>query len=136
MDSCSICLENEPCEIYVLNCDHVFHKKCITDWLMRNPTCPLCRMPVDADARYVHDDIMSEARRRTLKTLKDIIRNTAMMFEIISPNMHGFTNEINEFLMSDLGQQLLEKAASGTDSQTMQPLLGSLLFAACMKYFG
>jgi hypothetical protein len=24
-------------------CIHAFHKECITDWLLRNPRCPLCR---------------------------------------------------------------------------------------------
>eukprot|EP00542_Grammatophora_oceanica_P020121 CAMPEP_0194030434 /NCGR_PEP_ID=MMETSP0009_2-20130614/3922_1 /TAXON_ID=210454 /ORGANISM="Grammatophora oceanica, Strain CCMP 410" /LENGTH=359 /DNA_ID=CAMNT_0038670381 /DNA_START=245 /DNA_END=1324 /DNA_ORIENTATION=- len=24
-------------------CPHAFHTECITDWLLRNPTCPLCR---------------------------------------------------------------------------------------------
>jgi len=24
-------------------CIHAFHKECITDWLLRNPKCPLCR---------------------------------------------------------------------------------------------
>jgi hypothetical protein len=28
----------------VLLCDHIFCSKCITKWLNKNPTCPLCRM--------------------------------------------------------------------------------------------
>jgi len=27
-----------------LDCIHTFHKDCILDWLMRNPTCPNCRL--------------------------------------------------------------------------------------------
>ncbi|KAM7540337.1 hypothetical protein Aperf_G00000022941 [Anoplocephala perfoliata] len=39
---CSICFQrlNDPRS---LSCDHVFCRKCITDWLMTNNACPFCR---------------------------------------------------------------------------------------------
>ena len=42
---CMICLtEFEPHDsIGGLMCHHIFHKKCIYEWLTRNPSCPLCR---------------------------------------------------------------------------------------------
>ena len=49
--TCSICLEDirfkQHCKI--LKCNHVFHKKCISRWLMNEcekPTCPCCRADV------------------------------------------------------------------------------------------
>lgn len=43
--SCSICLEeykkNE--KIFLSNCEHIFHSKCINSWLNNNITCPICR---------------------------------------------------------------------------------------------
>jgi len=50
-DKCSICLEdykkNDKC--VKLNCSHIFHKKCLSDWFKNqiskseNLNCPLCR---------------------------------------------------------------------------------------------
>ena len=43
-DTCTICLEvvsETP-----LKCGHVFHKKCIKQWLKNNDTCPNCRTEV------------------------------------------------------------------------------------------
>ena len=42
---CSICLEEfkEKEKIITLECDHYYHRTCITDWLKKEPTCPLCR---------------------------------------------------------------------------------------------
>lgn len=44
--TCSICLENfERTEVCVLDCKHIFHHKCIKDWLIKDslrPKCPVC----------------------------------------------------------------------------------------------
>ena len=39
--TCAICYE--PGE-YQLDCGHIFHKSCITQW--KKKTCPLCRAPI------------------------------------------------------------------------------------------
>lgn len=42
---CSICCEDfeDISEIKTLICKHIFHKKCVDDWLVISNTCPLCR---------------------------------------------------------------------------------------------
>jgi hypothetical protein len=45
---CSICLEDlkiieENNEIVVLKCSHLFHKKCIDEWINVQHVCPLCK---------------------------------------------------------------------------------------------
>lgn len=43
-ESCSICLEALSVSATVpLQCQHVFHEKCIKDWLKRQSNCPNCR---------------------------------------------------------------------------------------------
>ena len=42
-EECSICLSpllNEP--QLTMECSHKYHKTCITAWLKRKTTCPLC----------------------------------------------------------------------------------------------
>ena len=52
-DNCSICLEKINKKSIKLNCNHIFHKKCITLWIKEtnnNPdleiTCPLCKINI------------------------------------------------------------------------------------------
>jgi len=45
---CTICLadyEENDCEIVVLNCGtrHVFHEKCLLEWIKKQEYCPICR---------------------------------------------------------------------------------------------
>ena len=42
---CAICLEHSgpACR---LECGHSFHAECLAKWLVRSPTCPLCRARV------------------------------------------------------------------------------------------
>ena len=47
--NCSICLANfefEESATKLPECTHLFHHPCITHWLQKSPTCPLCRTPV------------------------------------------------------------------------------------------
>ena len=45
-NDCTICLEefNNDEEIIKLKCNHLFHSKCIDDWIKKNQSCPLCRL--------------------------------------------------------------------------------------------
>ena len=30
-------------QVVILNCEHIFHKSCIIEWLSNSKCCPLCR---------------------------------------------------------------------------------------------
>ena len=49
---CSICLSEYPVGSYmlILPCGHAFHSRCLTRWLSRSHTCPLCRASCAEDA--------------------------------------------------------------------------------------
>ena len=110
---CSICFEelnNE--EEYVLNCNHKYHRDCISRWLHTNPTCPLCRQPVDADPRYVQDEIMSEERRLQIEELEKILLLSARGLEWLFPeqlNIEGesFTGQFKTALETNDGKKVL-----------------------------
>jgi|GEM_PF-4473999 len=59
-DSCSICIdpieEEGDKKIKVLkDCGHIFHKTCINEWIVINPTCPLCRTIVKSLSRTIQE---------------------------------------------------------------------------------
>ena len=44
-NSCSICLEYHDEYTIKLNCNHIYHKKCLAK--LNKYTCPLCRKKID-----------------------------------------------------------------------------------------
>lgn len=63
---CSICLKPVRRTKEVLECNHIFHKRCIDYWYMRSPTCPMCRAPIvdaevanwqEAFGQVLHDEL-------------------------------------------------------------------------------
>ena len=43
---CLICHEDIKCKQFyrqLPTCEHKYHKKCIDQWIFKNPTCPTCR---------------------------------------------------------------------------------------------
>lgn len=43
---CSICLEPLLKNVYALPCAHVYHEKCIREWMKKSHSCPICYNPV------------------------------------------------------------------------------------------
>ena len=48
---CVICINKIESNEYIrkLKCNHLFHKKCVDNWLKKNidnPSCPLCRIKI------------------------------------------------------------------------------------------
>lgn len=51
---CSICFTNvqKVTQVKTLSCGHDFHMKCVWKWIVKNPSCPICREPVDKLPAY------------------------------------------------------------------------------------
>lgn len=47
-EPCCICLRacDKACDIKSTNCEHVFHKVCLNNWLNKSHNCPMCRRTV------------------------------------------------------------------------------------------
>lgn len=45
MNICSICLDPVVADSHMTTCNHQFHRSCLTEWITRSPSCPLCRRP-------------------------------------------------------------------------------------------
>lgn len=54
-DTCAICLENHNNndDVIILDCKHIYHKDCISEWLREHETCPVCRGVVGSDSESV-----------------------------------------------------------------------------------
>ena len=49
-EMCGICFEMLDTEdkcIYLRDCKHMYHMKCINQWRKHNNTCPSCRQSID-----------------------------------------------------------------------------------------
>ena len=47
-ESCVICMDEykDGDKLYVLGCNHEYHRDCVKDWLVKQRNCPLCRKEV------------------------------------------------------------------------------------------
>lgn len=55
-ESCAICLVDyeQGDRVVTSNCQHVFHRDCMAEWVLLNMDCPCCReLFVDPDAASV-----------------------------------------------------------------------------------
>lgn len=50
---CVICKQPYECPVSLSICNHTFCKKCISLWLLQNPTCPICRNSSCEQSSYV-----------------------------------------------------------------------------------
>ena len=58
--NCSICMMRNNFNTLKLDCSHIFHKECISKWLVRKTTCPYCRRGVSQEF-LTQNDIESVA---------------------------------------------------------------------------
>nr|AAB63316.1 transcriptional protein [Equid alphaherpesvirus 1] len=55
-ERCPICLEDPSNYSMALPCLHAFCYVCITRWIRQNPTCPLCKVPVESVVHTIESD--------------------------------------------------------------------------------
>lgn len=64
---CPICFENVSTGERKLGCNHVFHAACISKWLEKAHTCPVCRAAVAADLDVVPMSVVLSRFMRVLR---------------------------------------------------------------------
>lgn len=80
-ETCCICLDNyhQKCEnhkecskkCYQLYCNHIFHKKCIVDWLDTNMKCPLCNISIMTKYNKTFDELQTQILVRRLDEMEE-----------------------------------------------------------------
>jgi hypothetical protein len=72
---CSICLEIISRKKIILTCNHVFHPKCIREWIQKKNTCPLCRAKNDLSMpkkTIQYHSLIKKIRETTIEFTDDI----------------------------------------------------------------
>lgn len=74
-DTCSICLEvfgaNENVSVLVL-CGHIFHKKCIMDWVNRKFCCPNCKFQIKKSRTEKASERKKEIQNKSIQNQKEL----------------------------------------------------------------
>ena len=82
MCECAICLDTIN-NGFTLSCGHQFHNSCITNWLLKNETCPTCRKDIcpcspvtkkidnPVEQIYVMIDKTKHTTRNSINTIKE-----------------------------------------------------------------
>lgn len=73
---CSICLLKLKKNEKSLNCNHMFHTKCIDEWISNNNTCPLCR------------EIIPTITKLPKNVVINIYQPTTIRYEKITPILY------------------------------------------------
>lgn len=88
--NCSICIEKVDTG-FSLECGHCFHNKCITHWLLKNKTCPVCRKEI---IKFKHTHTETEPIVLVMDTFED----TIVPKNILQGIKNDCNDEINAFL--------------------------------------
>ena len=67
--SCCICLDEMHVgkEAIKLGCGHIFDEECITDWLKKTCTCPICRYELGTDDKDFEEGRKKRMRERKMR---------------------------------------------------------------------
>uniref|UniRef100_A0A7S4CEC3 RING-type domain-containing protein n=1 Tax=Eutreptiella gymnastica TaxID=73025 RepID=A0A7S4CEC3_9EUGL len=70
--TCSVCQEDFALGemATLLPCGHLFHGKCIVQWLEKNRTCPLCRKEIVNVQAQLHSDSQTRQRQSNVHTIQ------------------------------------------------------------------
>ena len=129
LETCPICYGNMlyPRLTKTLRCGHKFHRKCIEQWSDTNPSCPLCRTPIEPERPYhlqrrismpISSNINNTVNR--VNALIAALRNAATIIESIS-----LLNEIDVLIdnLPHSERAVLSDAQTQAWFQTHQRLL-------------
>ena len=96
--TCSICHEDiNFCdeEVSVLNCGHLFHQKCLKQWLNTNSTCPECRIKVAANnfVKKLYPSTIEDEDHLCYKGSSDETKSILKIYEDSTKNLQKMFTE-------------------------------------------
>ena len=114
---CSICLGEfkKKSKVSITSCKHVFHYKCIHDWLyknIRNPKCPNCNNEI------LNEEENNNNNKENQTKIIKVKRKSGQM-----NNNNNNNNDINQHNTGDRGI-VLNNGSNIDASQSQRPQLG------------
>lgn len=109
---CAVCLDNfkvgDKCRLLPI-CKHSFHAKCVDEWILKKPICPICRTTADS-RRFVAVGEESSHFSDDVQTTELSSSVSDASFQLSAGNSHRI--DISDTLLSDF---------YGTDELTLNP---------------
>ena len=127
--SCTVCLElfKKNIKICVTPCGHIFHYKCLHDWLYgnaMNPKCPNCNNNLLAkiQGEDTTNAITITRTRRTTRQhdrqiLQDEITNRMQTTEVVINDNHGRTNNNHNTNHHRIGHNICEENLNDSNNK-------------------
>jgi len=114
--SCCICFGDHKLgeKVARLPCGHIFHRKCVSEWLEKHCTCPFCRWELKtSDVGFNRGRLermrsrrvrikTHELERMSLSELKDLAETTLDSAEFIEENRSELIKKIKSSNMVDI----------------------------------
>lgn len=90
-DICCICLDILNENIKTLPCKHKFHITCLNQWILSNPTCPMCRNSISYPPQQIRQRNVSMSDPRIISHFshEDLFRDIALFEPRISQYYDG-----------------------------------------------
>ena len=78
--NCCICLEDQTIGTTAvkLGCGHIYHPRCLTEWLQKSCMCPICRYELETDDASYEAQRKSRMRTRKLRYRKDELHSKSI----------------------------------------------------------
>lgn len=99
---CSICYDMiQPLQLFATKCNHHFCKSCITQWTIKNRTCPMCRKDL---FKTVQDYDIERIQGLIVPYLTYLVENETFMVEaeIIYSKFFCFFNSFIKCVVNDI----------------------------------
>ncbi|CAH9093378.1 unnamed protein product [Cuscuta epithymum] len=123
---CSVCLEDFEVggKASELPCNHIYHRRCITPWLINEYTCPICRHDVHTAIRAIENCIGSCDDEQHETTDMNIDPDEGERCQEFEQNDEPERHEHEYECEQHDGREEYEESERGHDGQEIEPKLG------------
>lgn len=102
---CSICFSANSESIIITECNHKFHKNCLTEWMKHQKTCPICRNDIDIKNLKPKEKKLKIPKSKPITVVDDDEESE----EIKTNNNYKIRKEVSKTKILKKSQKILKK---------------------------